>query len=83
MPEAIALKQPQKTGRTCRHHWLIETPHGVTSRGFCKRCGRTKRFPNASEDALWEASGTMGRWSSRGGVARPARVSLQDNGGDD
>ena len=82
MPEEIALKQRRRTGRNCRHHWLIETPHGATSRGFCKHCGRTKRFPNAAEDALWETSGALGRWSSRGGIARPAQVSLQNSGGD-
>lgn len=38
----------------CRHHWLIETPHGPTSWGTCKHCGERREFSNASPDAFWE-----------------------------
>jgi hypothetical protein len=57
---------------------VIETPHGATSRGYCKRCGAKKRFPNAPEDALWAVGGTLGRWSNRGAVARPKSVRPKD-----
>lgn len=60
--------------RACQHRWVIETPHGATSRGYCKRCGAKKRFPNAAADALWNVGGTLGRWANRRTVARPKNV---------
>ena len=39
-----------ETVTACRHHWLIETPSGATSRGRCKRCGARHAFVNASDD---------------------------------
>lgn len=87
MSEGMAVKEqrrPASRGRTCRHHWIIETPDGATSRGFCKRCGTTKRFPNAAEDALWEPrGGSMGRWSARRRITRPAEISLRAGGEDE
>lgn len=71
--QAVAVKQIKRKRTLCQHRWVIETPHGATSRGLCKRCGATKRFPNAAEDAMWEHGG-LGRWSSRRGVARPTEV---------
>ena len=38
----------------CRHHWLIECPHGPTSLGTCKLCGAQKEFPNSACNRLWE-----------------------------
>lgn len=67
------VEQIRRKRALCQHRWVIETPHGATSRGTCKRCGATKRFPNAAQDAMW-ASGGLGRWSSRRGVARPTEV---------
>jgi hypothetical protein len=50
--------------RHCRHHWVIESPHGATSLGHCRSCGKTKRFPNAAEDALLDPEkARLGRWS--------------------
>jgi len=50
----------------CRHHWLIESPHGATSLGICKLCGAQKEFRNSASDWLWEAEPlselTYGRW---------------------
>ena len=78
--EGTALTQKQRTARrNCRHHWIIETPHGATSRGHCKRCGTTRRFPNAATDNIWDVMGSgMGRWASRRGAARPSEISLAD-----
>jgi|GEM_PF-1319432 len=39
----------------CRHHWLIETPQGATSKGVCKVCGEEREFRNASTGAYWES----------------------------
>jgi hypothetical protein len=38
----------------CRHHWLIESPHGPTSMGNCKLCGTQREFRNSAGDRLWE-----------------------------
>lgn len=69
-------KAPRKrSNRRCLHHWIIETPHGATSRGTCKHCGTRKRFPNAAADNIWDAAGAgLGRWARR--EARPTEVSL-------
>jgi len=34
--------------QACRHHWIIETPNGPTSRGRCKRCRAERDFTNWS-----------------------------------
>lgn len=81
MSEGIAVEAREEpaTG-SCQHHWIIETPHGVTSRGTCKRCGVAKRFPNAAEDAIWESKGaTLGRWSGRRPQAKPSEIFASDN----
>ncbi|MDZ4278151.1 MAG: hypothetical protein U1B78_03330 [Dehalococcoidia bacterium] len=81
MGEGVAVRRGRRhSGRSCRHHWIIETPHGVTSRGLCKLCGATKRFPNAAADAASESRAAMGRWSARRGVARPTQVSFPQGG---
>ncbi len=68
----IVKRRRERAMKSCQHRWIIETPHGVTSRGVCKQCGTTKRFPNAAEDAIWQG----GRWAGRRGVAKPAKISL-------
>lgn len=49
----------------CRHHWLIESPHGATSWGACKLCGERREFTNSAADALWEGEGLP---TSKGGA---------------
>ena len=50
----------------CRHHWLIESPHGPTSMGSCKLCGAQKEFRNWAYSWLWEdqplSELSHGRW---------------------
>ncbi|MCK9518959.1 MAG: hypothetical protein M0R74_08055 [Dehalococcoidia bacterium] len=38
----------------CRHHWVIETPNGSHSGGYCKRCGAKRAFRNSSEELMWD-----------------------------
>lgn len=47
----------EETGMSaiCRHHWVIETPNGSTSGGYCKRCGANKEFRNSTEDLMWDS----------------------------
>jgi hypothetical protein len=44
----------QQEAPQCRHHWVIETPHGATSLGRCKRCNEVREFRNSAPDTLWE-----------------------------
>ena len=55
---------------TCRHHWLIESPHGATSFGRCKLCNEVKEFRNSAADTLWEGD-PMSSISKMGGGSRP------------
>lgn len=80
--KGIAEAPVKRRTSRCQHRWVIETPHGATSRGLCKRCGATKRFPNAAEDATWEAgSGGLGRWANRNKqTIAPTKVTLKKSG---
>lgn len=73
MSAKIAPRERRKRTSSCQHRWMIETPHGATSRGLCKRCGSTKRFPNASDAAVARTAG-LGRWAANRGVARPKEI---------
>ena len=81
MKGIVAAAPKRRSSKKCQHRWVIETPHGVTSRGFCRNCGATKRFPNAAEDALWEGgSGGLGRWADRKQTIAPTNVTLKKRG---
>lgn len=55
MSEDAVNQASEATAETqCRHHWLIESPHGATSMGICKLCGAQKEFRNSAYDRLWE-----------------------------
>ena len=41
----------------CSHHWVIATPNGAESDGYCKHCGSQKAFPNAIDDRIWTSDG--------------------------
>ena len=49
------------TTSNCRHHWLIETPSGATSPGYCKRCGEERQFSNYfnTEVRAWVSAAEM------------------------
>ena len=81
MSEGIAVKGTRRrAAQSCRHHWLIETPNGATSRGVCKRCGAKKRYPNVADDALRQTGGAkLGRWSRTRSATVPSELSLGDN----
>jgi len=51
-----SLMEPEArpTEVTCRHHWIIESPRGATSRGVCKKCGAVREFRNSLDETLWE-----------------------------
>ena len=64
----------------CRHHWIIEPPHGATSWGECKNCGARKEFPNSAGDVLWERDPLP--HSSRWGAAGPVEITTRAAGGE-
>lgn len=37
--------------KACVHRYRLESPHGVTTRGVCRNCGRVRRFPSAFNGA--------------------------------
>lgn len=77
MNAKTAPKERARRTSKCQHRWVIETPHGATSRGRCKRCGISKRFPNAADDAITR-SGGLGRWSANRGASRPKEIALSE-----
>ncbi len=66
--ERDPAEEPQEP--TCRHHWVIETPHGATSFGRCKVCDEVREFRNSAGDSLWEGD-PMRSIGKMGGGSRP------------
>jgi hypothetical protein len=73
MGKATVIEEKRPAGATtevevpsCQHHWLIETPHGSTSHGRCKRCGEERDFRNSASDHLWEDESGSGYNAWRG-----------------
>jgi hypothetical protein len=76
--EIVEQEAPQ-----CRHHWVIESPHGATSVGRCKLCKEVREFRNSAADTLWEGDpmasiSKMGGGSNRGIVTRTAPSSVDE-----
>jgi hypothetical protein len=82
MSEGVATQERRKRAtKNCQHRWFIETPHGATSRGLCRRCGATKRFPNAPEQPMWgnfAGSNNAGRWGKGKRNPKELKLSNQD-----
>jgi len=63
----------------CTHHWVIETPSGPASLGYCKVCGIEKEFQNFIENnPYWEEDTESGQAQSnqvlRSVVALPRKT---------
>lgn len=41
----VAVEQAV-SDEVCCHYWIIETPNGPSSRGYCKYCGAERDFRN-------------------------------------
>ena len=63
-------RQQIAPNRACNHHWIIEPPNGPSSPGSCKLCGLKRRFPNSSEDSIWDGAEGRSRWNDMGVVRR-------------
>ena len=71
----VSTLDQEATEPTCRHHWLIESPHGATSMGVCKLCGSQKEFRNSAGDFLWEDEPlrelAYGQWGRSRSISAP------------
>jgi hypothetical protein len=71
--EERTVTQPE-----CRHHWIIESPHGAVSSGVCKLCGTTREFLNTPGDNYWENDEKVSDLSRWGRRSTPTTVSGDD-----
>ena len=80
--EDVEQTQEELQEPTCRHHWVIESPHGATSSGVCKRCHAVREFRNSSSDAIWEGDPMVSINKMGGSAKRPAVVAVSVDGND-
>jgi hypothetical protein len=64
---------PAENHEGCNHHWLIDPPSGPISTGHCKLCGVARKFPNSSEDSIWDGAEGRSRWNDMG-ISRRRRA---------
>ncbi|HXG36928.1 MAG TPA: hypothetical protein VNL15_08170 [Dehalococcoidia bacterium] len=78
MERAEVLETSPEAETQCRHHWIIDTPHGAISMGRCKLCGERKEFFNSAPGAIWEDDSPvsdLGRW----GRGKTAAVAVEED----
>ena len=73
--ESIEQEAPQ-----CKHHWVIESPHGATSVGRCKVCKEVREFRNSAADTLWEGDPMSSAGKMSGGANRPVVAAASSAG---
>jgi len=56
MVSGVALEKTLDAQAECRHHWMIDTAHGPTSWGTCRRCATRREFRNSCPGVEWERS---------------------------
>ncbi len=78
-PEANAPVQTDE----CRHHWIIESPHGALSGGRCKICGDEREFRNSANDSIWDddSSSSGARYGSLGRAQPSPKNAIGDDDG--
>ena len=52
--EGFVEEREEEQVSQCRHHWLIDSAGGPTSRGVCRLCGAERQFKNSLENAHWD-----------------------------
>jgi hypothetical protein len=74
-------KRAARSRAVCSHHWVIDPPSGPISTGHCKMCGRQRKFPNSSEDSIWDGAEGRSRWNDMGisRRRRPGEERAQEN----
>lgn len=66
--ERACAMEEIRSGIECKHHWMVESPNGPTSRAVCKLCGQQEEFRNSIVETRWDSEGAQRR------RARQARV---------
>ena len=56
------------------HFYVIETPHGATVKGVCKKCQNVREWPSTLPEK-WALPGPIGA-TTRGGYVRTAKTIL-------
>jgi hypothetical protein len=69
--EQVERPEVEQEAPQCRHHWVIESPHGATSLGRCKHCDEVREFRNSAVDTLWEGDPMSSISKMGGGANRP------------
>lgn len=77
------IAERDETQVECRHHWVIESPHGATSLGKCKKCDEVREFRNSASDTLWEGDPMASAGRMAGGGNRPVVREVRRPSGDE
>ena len=56
--EGSVVEREEEQTSQCRHHWLIDSPGGPTSKGVCRLCGTERQFRKYLESARWDEDGS-------------------------
>jgi len=56
-PEEKAGIEQFEDEAECHHYWVIESPNGPTSRGFCRFCGAERDFLNSPPEFTFARRG--------------------------
>lgn len=51
---SASVKERVTDDASCRHHWIIDSPKGPTSRGVCRLCGEARDFYNYLDQPYWD-----------------------------
>lgn len=80
-PEPVAREPVQIIGGDpqCVHHWVIDSPAGSASMGFCKLCGARRAFSNYVSDFIYE--GDSADTLSQGGWKKPVSELVKPGAG--
>jgi hypothetical protein len=57
--QSVDLINGASSENDCSHYWVIESPSGPTSEGWCKACGEVREFKNSIQITSWESDGNQ------------------------
>ena len=47
--DELLLLEASQDPSACQHHWVLDSPTGLVSKGTCRSCGEEREFPNYIE----------------------------------
>lgn len=65
MTQEAVVEISEQLATQCRHHWIIESASGPTSKGVCRLCGAEKQFLNYVGQGSWDDDRPSYREASR------------------